>query len=95
MEVQNIVHPSRKAQIILFITNKVPINIPKEYIEYVDVFSKEAIVELPEYTGINNHPINLKKDKQPPYRPIYSLKPVQLKMLKTYIEDNLKNGFIR
>ena len=34
-------------------------------------------------------------DKQPPYRPIYSLGLVELETLKTYIETNLANGFIR
>ena len=34
-------------------------------------------------------------DRQPPYGPIYSLGPVELETLKTYIETNLKNSFIR
>ena len=33
--------------------------------------------------------------KQPPYGPIYSLGSVELETLKTYIETNLANGFIR
>ena len=33
--------------------------------------------------------------KQPPYRPIYSLGPVELEILKTYIKTHLKTGFIR
>lgn len=45
--------------------------------------------------GINNHPINLEEDKQPSYRLIYNVEPVELKILKIYIKDNLKNGFIR
>ena len=32
--------------------------------------------------------------KQPPYRKIYSLEPVELETLKTYIETHLKTGFI-
>lgn len=34
-------------------------------------------------------------DEQPPYGPIYSLKPLELAILKIYIEKNLANGFIR
>ena len=34
-------------------------------------------------------------DWQPPYGPFYSLGPVELETLKTYIETNLANGFIR
>ncbi len=33
-------------------------------------------------------------DWQPPYGPIYSLGPVELETLKSYIENNLANGFI-
>ena len=33
--------------------------------------------------------------KQPPYGPIYSLGPVELKTLKTYIKTNLANAFIK
>ena len=52
-------------------------------------------MELPKNTGINMHAIKLQDDKQPPYGPIYSLKPVKPETLKTYIETNLKTGFIR
>ena len=43
---------------------------------------------------MNEHAIELEKDKQPPFGPIYSLGSVELEMLKTYIETNLANGFI-
>ena len=87
------VHPSRQAQIALLDVKKVTIS-PK-YTDYTNVFSPDSATELPEHTGINNHPINLIDDKQPPYGPIYSLGPVELETLKTYIETNLANGFIR
>ena len=51
--------------------------------------------ELPKHTEINDHVIELVDGKQPPYRPIYSLKPVELETLKAYIKTNLANGFIR
>ena len=44
---------------------------------------------------MNEHAIKLEEDKQPPFGPIYSLGPVELETLKTYIETNLANGFIR
>ena len=50
---------------------------------------------LPERTGINEHTIKLEDGKQPPYEPIYSLSPIELKVLKTYIKTNLANGFIQ
>lgn len=50
---------------------------------------------LPKYTKINTYAIDLEEDKQPLYRPIYSLRPIKLETLKTYIKTNLANSFIR
>ena len=69
--------------------------IPAEYSHFSNVFSSDSAAELPEYIRINDHPINLLDDKQPPYGPIYSLGPVELETLKTYIKANLAIGFIR
>ncbi len=51
-------------------------------------------MELPENTGINENAIKLVEGKQPSQGPIYSLSPVELETLKTYIETHLKTGFI-
>ena len=51
-------------------------------------------MELPENTGINEHAIDLIEEKQPLYEPIYSLRSVELEILKAYIEIYLKTGFI-
>ena len=75
--------------------NEAPTSIPTEYSDFTDVFFPELASELLEHTGINDHAIELVDDRQPPYGPIYSLGPVELETLKTYIETNLKNGFIR
>ena len=69
--------------------------VPAEYSDFADVFSKKSVEVLPERTGINEHAIELQDGKQPPYGPIYSLGPVELKTLKTYIKTNLANGFIQ
>ena len=69
--------------------------IPVEYSNFSDVFSSDFVAELPEHTRINDHPIDLLNNKQLPYGPIYSLGPVEIETLKTYIEANLANGFIR
>ena len=55
----------------------------------------ENTTELPENTGMNKHVIELEEGKQPPFGPIYSLGPIELETLKTYIKINLANGFIR
>ncbi len=52
-------------------------------------------MELPENTGMNEHAIKLIEEKQPPYRLIYALNPMELGTLKTYIETHLKTGFIQ
>ena len=50
---------------------------------------------LLERTKLNEHAIDFEDGKQLPYGPIYSLGPVKLETLQTYIETNLKTGFIR
>ena len=97
------INPDRKAQIeaqsgaqvgaLLF--DEAPTEVPVEYSDYSNVFSAENAAELLENTGMNEHAIELEEGKQPPFGPIYSLDPVELETLKTYIETNLANGFIR
>ena len=68
---------------------------PSKYPDYINVILPNSAVELSKHTSINNHPIILMDDKQQPYDPIYSLGLVELETLKTYIETNLANSFIR
>ena len=89
------VHPSCRAQIAALVANKAPTSISSKYSDFADVFFSELLSELPEHTKINDHAIELVDDRQPPYGPIYSLRPVELETLKTYIETNLKKCFIR
>lgn len=44
---------------------------------------------------INNYAIKLVNSQQPPYKPIYIPKPVELKTWKDYIETNIANSFIK
>ena len=83
------------AQVGALLFDEAPTEISAEYFDYSDVFLAENAAKLPEYTGINEHAIELEKDKQSPFGPIYSLGLVGLKTLKTYIETNLANVFIR
>ena len=89
------VHPSREPQISGLIAEEAPTKVPTEYSDFTDVFSLDLVMEFPEYTEINTHAIDLEEDKHPHYGPIYNLGPVELETLKTYIETNLVNGFIR
>ena len=86
------IHPARKAQIASLIAKEV--KILTKYSDFADVFSEKKALVLPERTDLNEHAIELEDGKQPPYRPIYSLDPMKLETLKTYIETHLKPGFI-
>ena len=92
---QMLVHFEKQVQVRAPLFNKAPIEVPVEYSNYSNVFSAENVAELSENTGMNQHAIKLKKGKQPPFGLIYSLGLVELEMLKTYIETNLANSFIR
>ena len=86
------IYPSREAQILALILDAAPTEVPSKYADYADVFSFDLAIELPENTGINENAIELQDDKQSSYGPIYSLRPVKLETLKTYIKTHLKPG---
>ena len=88
------VHSSQKPQISSLIAEEALTKVPIKYSDFADVFSLDLASKLPEYTGINDQAIELVNGQQPPYRPIYSLKPIELETLKAYIKTNLANGFI-
>ena len=88
-------HFKKQARIRALLFDKAFIEIPAEYSDYSDIFLAENAAESLENTRINKHAIELEEDKQPLFGPIYSLRPIELKTLKTYIKTNLANGFIR
>ncbi len=87
------IHSAQEAQIASLLTEEV--TIPAEYLDYTDVFLKNSASELPKRTDLNKLAIDLIEGKLSSYGPIYSLWPVELETLKTYIETHLANGFIR
>ena len=89
------VYSKKQAQVGALLFDKAPTEVPAEYSNYSNIFSAKNAVELQENTGMNEHAIKLKEGKQPSFEPIYSLGPVELETLKTYIKTNLANGFIR
>jgi hypothetical protein len=68
-------------------------NVPQEYHEFADVFSKGRADSLPPH-----HPydlkINLEDSATPPFRPIYSLSQSELTALWEFINEHLSIGFI-
>ena len=53
------VHPSRRPQISGLIAEEAPTKVPAKYSDFADVFSPDLASELLEYTGINDHAIEL------------------------------------
>ena len=91
----NEVCPLKKAQIVYLKVNKAPTKVFSKYANFVDVFLPKLVAKLLKYIKIKNHAIKLIDDEQSLYGPIYSLRLGELETLKTYIENNLANGFIR
>lgn len=81
-------------QIKAIIFDKALIIILIEYSNYSNIFSAKIIEKFSRYTRINDHIIELEKDKQSLFKLIYSLDLVELEMLKIYIEIKLANSFI-
>ena len=86
------IYPDREAQIAFLLTEEA--KIPDKYLNFTDIFSEEKVLILPECTELNEHAIDLEDGKQPPYGLIYSLGPMELETLKTYIKTHLKTRFI-
>jgi len=69
-------------------------SISPEYHEFADLFSKKEANKLPAYRSYD-HTISLEPGKAPPFGPIYKLSPAELEVVRTYITENLRKGFIR
>lgn len=93
LNIKIIVYLTWKAQIALLIIEK--ITILEEYLDFANIFSKELAAELSKLSDIKEYLIDLEPGKQLPFRPIYSLWPIELETVKSYIKVNLANGFIQ
>jgi len=67
--------------------------VPPEYHDYADVFSKAKASELPPHRDYDLK-IDLEEGTSPPLGTLYSLSPVELSALRTFINENLNTGFI-
>ena len=84
-----------KAQVRALIFDKAPTIVLVKYFNYNNIFSAKYIIELLKYIRINDHTIKLEKNKQLFFKPIYSLEPVKLEILKIYIKINIIKKFIQ
>ncbi len=89
------VYPSKSGWIAYLKVDEALSEVLGEYADFANVFSPKLAAELPKHIMINDYAIVLVDDRQIPYSPIYSLRPVELETLKAYIKNNLVNDFIR
>lgn len=68
--------------------------LPKELAGYEDVTSEDAAGALPERQGAD-HAIELEDGATVPYGPLYNLSPRELEVLRDYIEQAKRQGWIR
>jgi hypothetical protein len=69
-------------------------SIPEEYHKFSNVFSKGKVETLPEHRPYDLK-IDLEEGQAPSPGHMYSLSPSELGPLRTFIEDNIRSGFIR
>lgn len=69
-----------EAQIILLIAKKVILL--NKYLDFINIFLKKLDIVLLKCFNINKYLINFDTNKQPLYKPIYSLLLVKVKILK-------------
>ena len=88
------VHSKNQAHVEALFFDKASTKVPTQYSDYSNIFSVENVMRLRENIRLNKHAIKLEEGQQPLFRSIYSLGPIELETLKTYIKTNLANGFI-
>ena len=67
--------------------------LPKPYLSFQDVFSKESFNELPEWKQWD-HTIDLRPESQPFSTKVYLMSPIKQKELDDFLEENLSSGHI-
>lgn len=93
ISVKILVYSSWKTLIADLKIEKVIVSI--EYLNFAKLFFSNFVAKLLEQFETNNHFINLENDKQLFYKPIYSLRLIEIEILKIYIKINLASNFIK
>ena len=69
--------------------------VPEEYHDFLDVFSKQEADKLPPHRAYD-HSIELLDGAEAPSRaPLYHMSEQELELIKNYLEEHLKKGFIK
>ena len=69
------------------------VKLPKEYHQFLDVFSRQKADTLPVHWSYD-HKIPLEDEKQLTFEALYSMSQDELKVLQKYLNDHLFKGFI-
>ena len=80
------VHSEKQAQVRAILFDKAFTKVPLEYSDYSNIFSVKNVIELLKNIGINEHAIKPEENKQSLFDLIYSLRPVELKILKPILK---------
>ena len=67
--------------------------VPKPYLNFWDIFSKELINELPEWKQWD-HTIELTPESKPFSTKVYPISPVKQKELDDFLDENLSTSYI-
>jgi len=69
--------------------------VPKQYHEFLPLFSKILADRLPPHRPGTAHEVSLNEGEMPTTGPLYSMSRMQLVVLKEWQEENMSKGFIR
>ena len=83
-----------KADMYAYLTEEPLTVLPKQYKDFQDMFNEHSDATLPSHREGLDHTIKLLPGVKPTFRPLYNLSQRELDILKSYIEKNLKSGFI-
>ncbi|KAM0708837.1 hypothetical protein Q7P35_005490 [Cladosporium inversicolor] len=70
------------------------VDLPEEIRDFCDVITTRDVADRPLPTSVD-HAIDLEPNERPPFRPLYNLSVKELAVLREYIEQALKNGWIK
>jgi hypothetical protein len=69
--------------------------IPKQYHEFLPLFSKVLADRLPPHRPGIHYKVRLKEEETQTWGPLYSMSRAELVVMKEWLEENMSKGFIR
>ena len=94
LKMKIIIYLAKNTRIFLKNIKNILNSITAKDLDFINMFLKNLTIKLFNCLNIKKYIIDKKNYKQLLYKPIYSIRLIELKMLKTYIKINLMNKFI-